>query len=407
MKASFELHQVQSQFVNSPALLRGFVGGRGSGKSKAGAYDLLTRAKPGRTYMMISPTYRVLQDASLKSFLELGHRFNYISRYWRSDNVIKLGNGAMILCRSADEPDRLRGPNLSGAWFDEAGEIHRDAFDVVIAALREGGERGWLSATFTPRGKTHWTYEVFGCGTGGAQLFRATTRDNPWLPPDFQESIALQYSPMRQRQELGGEFVMMEGAEWPADYFGDFIWFDEWPPHDRGTTVVALDSSKGRGGKSGDYSAFVKVQCTDGNLYVDADMRNDRDASVIADTAVELQTIWKPHVFAIEEEFGGEVLGALIFERANKRKLPPMPLVAVSTGGENKQVRIRRLSPYLNQRRIRFFKRGVKRHFNNKMSDAELLVQQLMEFPATDCHDDGPDALEMAVRVLAEGGVTF
>ena len=38
------LHRAQALFRYSPAIYRGFVGGRGSGKSWAGAYDLLMRA---------------------------------------------------------------------------------------------------------------------------------------------------------------------------------------------------------------------------------------------------------------------------------------------------------------------------------------------------------------------------
>jgi predicted phage terminase large subunit-like protein len=58
----------------------------------------------------------------------------------------------------------------------------------------------------------------------------------------------------------------------------------------------------------------------------------------------------------------------------------------------NKEVRIRRLGPYLAARRMRF-KAGT--------SGTRLLVEQLREFPAGD-HDDGPDALEMAIRLAGE-----
>ena len=56
-----------------------------------------------------------------------------------------------------------------------------------------------------------------------------------------------------------------------------------------------------------------------------------------------------------------------------------------------KLVRIRRLGPYLSRRRLRFLARSP---------DTQLLVDQLRDFPIA-AHDDGPDALEMALR-LAE-----
>ena len=58
----------------------------------------------------------------------------------------------------------------------------------------------------------------------------------------------------------------------------------------------------------------------------------------------------------------------------------------------NKLVRIRRLGPYLSSQRMRF---------KNDSPGTRLLVEQLKEFPVGD-HDDGPDALEMAVRLAAK-----
>ena len=58
----------------------------------------------------------------------------------------------------------------------------------------------------------------------------------------------------------------------------------------------------------------------------------------------------------------------------------------------SKPVRIRRLGPYLSSRRLRF---------KSASPGTRLLVEQLQTFPLSD-HDDGPDALEMALRLAAE-----
>jgi len=55
----------------------------------------------------------------------------------------------------------------------------------------------------------------------------------------------------------------------------------------------------------------------------------------------------------------------------------------------NKDVRIRRLGPYLANRNIRF----------RRSEGSRLLVAQLREFPLGK-FDDGPDALEMALRAM-------
>ncbi len=58
----------------------------------------------------------------------------------------------------------------------------------------------------------------------------------------------------------------------------------------------------------------------------------------------------------------------------------------------NKQVRIRRLGTYLAQRKLRF---------KSRSPGTALLIQQMRDFPVGD-HDDGPDALEMALRLMIE-----
>jgi predicted phage terminase large subunit-like protein len=58
----------------------------------------------------------------------------------------------------------------------------------------------------------------------------------------------------------------------------------------------------------------------------------------------------------------------------------------------SKLVRIRRLGPYLSQRRLRFLAGSAS---------TQMLVDQLRDFPCG-AHDDGPDALEMALRLAEE-----
>jgi predicted phage terminase large subunit-like protein len=58
----------------------------------------------------------------------------------------------------------------------------------------------------------------------------------------------------------------------------------------------------------------------------------------------------------------------------------------------NKTVRIRTLNTYIAQRKLRF---------KNRSPGTERLVNQLRDFPNGD-HDDGPDALEMAIRVMGQ-----
>jgi predicted phage terminase large subunit-like protein len=217
------LHPAQQAFIKSDALFRAFCGGIGSGKSWAGAYDLLRRAKPGRLYLVVAPTYAMLSDATFRSFVGLAESLGALdpSEVKRSaPPSVRLRTQAEVLFRSADEPDRLRGPNLSGVWLDEASLMHQDVFSIAIGRLREGGEQGWLSATFTPKGRQHWTFETFATDRPDTHLVHCRTRDNPFLPPGFHDTVARQYTSTLADQELEGLFTDTDGVLFQRKWFG-------------------------------------------------------------------------------------------------------------------------------------------------------------------------------------------
>jgi phage terminase large subunit-like protein len=389
-----KLHPAQSAFRRSTALYRGFVGGRGSGKSWAGAYDLIRRAKRGRTYLAASPTGVLLQDTSYPTFKAIAEDLGV----WGSVKLTPYPNatlttGAVIRFRSAEEPDKLRGPNLSGVWLDEASLMARGAYDIAIACLREQGEQGWLSATFTPKGLGHWTYEVFGQDPPrpDTQIIHAGTADNPFLPADFRETLERQYGQTNfANQELRGLFVSIDGAEWPSHYFDHAaFWFDDWPTH-LAVRTLALDPSKGSDSKLGDYSAYVKYGRDFQDIeYIEADLSNTRDSEEIVDAGIEHVRTFKPDGFAIEGNAFQFLFAPLFRMRAEKLRMD-LPVYLVDNTVK-KVVRIRRLTEPLRQKVMRF----------RNTPGTRLLVQQLRDFPVGE-KDDGPDAVEMARRLAIE-----
>ena len=124
----------------------------------------------------------------------------------------------------------------------------------------------------------------------------------------------------------------------------------------------------------------------DGTLYVDADLEV-RNISVIMETALELNQRFRPDGFAVETNQFQELL-AMELERVSRERQMFLPLHTIDNRVP-KIVRIRRLSSLLAQGRLRF---------KADSPGARLLVQQLRDFPHGD-HDDGPDSLEMAIRL--------
>src|SRR5215469_2011722 len=107
---TIRLHPAQRDFLRSDALFRAFCGGIGSGKTWAGSYDLIRRAKAGRLYLVVAPTYAMLSDATFRMFLGLAQGLGIVDpgEIKRSaPPSVRLRTGAEVLFRSADEPDRL------------------------------------------------------------------------------------------------------------------------------------------------------------------------------------------------------------------------------------------------------------------------------------------------------------
>jgi len=181
-----------------------------------------------------------------------------------------------------------------------------------------------------------------------------------------------------------------ELCEWPEAYFDEHIWFDAWPKQ-LTVKTMALDPSKGSDSRRGDYSALVAAGVDrQGIIYLEADLARRPTPQIVAD-GVELYGQFRPDVFGIESNQFQDLLGVEFeseFRRCGLLAARPLPI----ENRTNKLVRIRRLGPYLAQRRLRF---------RDNSPGTRLLVEQLREFPVAD-HDDGPDAAEMAIRLAAE-----
>lgn len=180
------------------------------------------------------------------------------------------------------------------------------------------------------------------------------------------------------------------GTEWPAELFGDFLWVDEghWPAK-FDVQVVAVDPSKGRQDRSGDYSAIMSVGVAGGMVWVDADLERRPPHKIVSDTLLWCDRV-KPDYVAFEANQFQELL-VHEFERACGAHFSLRWPVYKITNTIAKQVRIRRLGQYIAARELRF----------RRSPGSRLLVDQLMDFPFAE-HDDGPDALEMAIRLILE-----
>ncbi len=184
--------------------------------------------------------------------------------------------------------------------------------------------------------------------------------------------------------------ILPDQCEWPESYFDEPLWFEAWPEN-LAVKTLALDPSKGSDARRGDYSAFIRLGVDRrGLLYAEADLARRPVPQIVAD-GVEHFRQFRPDAFGVEANQFQELLAAAFEEEFLRQgELAARPWLVDNQ--VNKQVRIRRLGAYLASRRLRL------RHGS---PGTRMLLDQLRAFPLAD-HDDGPDALEMAIRLAAE-----
>lgn len=204
----------QLAFWQSQARFRAFIGGVGSGKTRIGCLAALAQPA-GSTGVVAAPTYVMLRDATLRTFMTLAQESGALRAWRKSEHIAELVNGSEIMFRTADSPDRLRGPNLGWFWLDEAAMMPVDVWNIMLGRLREFPGRAWV--TTTPRGP-NWIYDRWQRNVlPDYELIRSSSRSNPFLPPDFVQSLERAYTGRFSRQEIEGDFLLdTPGALWSS-----------------------------------------------------------------------------------------------------------------------------------------------------------------------------------------------
>jgi hypothetical protein len=176
----------------------------GSGKTFASVIEAMRQPR-GSVGMMVAPTYPMLRDATLRTFLDLARRGNILRDYNRQDKEAKLAGGRTVLFRTGQFPDRLRGPNLGWFAVDEGALCAPGIWPILIGRLRLKPGKGWVATT--PRGKLNWTHRTFTDGGADYDTIVASTRDAFWHDPAFVGSMLANYSEDFARQEIDGAIL--------------------------------------------------------------------------------------------------------------------------------------------------------------------------------------------------------
>ena len=200
----------------------GFIAGRGAGKTRAGSEwvrSLTDKSLPPTLGALVGPTAASARDVMVEGNSGLLSVFPEHERpvYEPSKRRITFANGSVALLFSAEEPERLRGPQFHWSWCDEVGawQYQQATWDMLMFGLRLGLNPQCLVTT-TPR-PTPVLRELLSDKTGMVALTHATTYANKGnLAASFINKIVKRYEGTNLgRQELEGLLITdTPGALW-------------------------------------------------------------------------------------------------------------------------------------------------------------------------------------------------
>ncbi len=250
-----------------------FQGGRGAGKTRAGAEWLASRAEttPNGRFALVGPTQHDVREVMIEGpsgLRSLPGR--EIPQYESSRRKLKWKNGAVAYAFSAEEPERLRGPQFEAAWADEFCVWPKP--DATLSNLRLGLRLGGdprLVVTTTP--KPVASLRRLKAEVSCVVTQAATGANAAHLTPGFLSGLEALYGGTRlAEQELMGVLLDGAGALWRAE---ELARVRGARPEKLERVVVAVDPPAGTiSGEPGSACGIIVAGRSGERAYVLADL---------------------------------------------------------------------------------------------------------------------------------------
>lgn len=182
------------------------VAGRRWGKSRFALIVILKEAleTPG-VYWYVSPSYPV-GSITWRIFRSMVKHLPGV-RIIKAERTATFANGSMVVWKSADNADSLRGEGLTGVVVDEASFIRESTWQKELRpALSD--KQGWALIITTPNGK-NWVYKLFTRADSSPDWMavRQPTWTNPVIPQSEIDTVREELPSLVFDQEYGAEFV--------------------------------------------------------------------------------------------------------------------------------------------------------------------------------------------------------
>jgi phage terminase large subunit-like protein len=360
------------------------LAGRGFGKTRTGAETTIDRVRRSvsKRVGLIAPTAADARDVMVEgeSGILACSPPDFRPLYEPSKRRLTWPNGAVATLFSAEEPDRLRGPQHDFIWADEpAAWKYPETWDMAMFGLRLG-TNPQVVATTTPR-PTRLIRDLV--ADPETVVTRGTTHENARnLAPAFLTAIVKKYEGTRLgRQELNGEILDDNpGALWSRNVI-EALRVREHPPLLR--IVVGVDPAATSDPKSDETGIVVAGVDAAGHCYVLADASLQGTPLTWATAVKRVYDQYRADRVVAEKNNGGELVEANL--RTVDRTLPYRGVWA----SRGKQTRAEPISSLYEQGKV------------HHVGTFPLLEDQMCDW-APDSGDPSPDRMDALVWALTE-----
>jgi len=294
--------------------------GRGWGKTRCGAEWVREQVKAGhKRIACIAST-----NSDILRVMVQGES-GFLNVCWKGDKThkgkdmgfpewsptkrtLEWANGARVEFYSAEEPERLRGPQFSAAWCDELAAWNRDedTWQMLQFCLRLG-KHPRVCITTTPK-PTRLVREIL--KNPKTHVTRGTTFDNSAnLADTYLTAVKEQYEGTRiGRQELYAEVLEeAEGALWTSETLDNASVKHEDVP-DLTRIVVALDPAVTSNAESDLTGIVVAGIDINGIAYILGDYTDKLSPQGWAAKAVKLYHQYQADRIVAEVNQGGDMV---------------------------------------------------------------------------------------------------
>jgi len=222
IQVDFGFYGKQEEFRQSPARFKNFLAGTRSGKTYAAARvfyesvcrDIQEHGDSFLHYWVLSPDFPLGKVAMRELFevIPQAHR----KKWLQTTKELWLYPNTLIEFKSGENPERLVGVKLRGAWIDEVARCKRAVWVYVRQRLTD--YMGWCLFSTTPLGRNWYYEEIHRRGDPLDPLYdpnyfnvHCKTVDNPHIPREEVEHARKQLPPKYFKRDYEASLDAFQG----------------------------------------------------------------------------------------------------------------------------------------------------------------------------------------------------